>query len=88
MSGNIGRAVMKTSAIASEYQVIEAPAVVFNSQYELDDDYKAGNLDKSCVVVVRFQGPKAIGMPELHKLITPLGVLQDRRYKIALLTDG
>ena len=88
MSGNIGRAVMKTSAIAPEHQIIEAPAVVFNSQYDLDDDYKAGKLDKDCVVVVRYQGPKAIGMPELHKLITPLGVLQDRGYKVALLTDG
>lgn len=88
MSGNIGRAVMKTSAIAPEHQIIEASAVVFNSQYDLDDDYKAGKLDKNCVVVVRYQGPKAIGMPELHKLITPLGVLQDRGYKVALLTDG
>ena len=88
MSGNIGRAVMKTSAIAPEHQIIEAPAVVFNSQYDLDDEYKAGKLDKDCVVVVRYQGPKAIGMPELHKLITPLGVLQDRGYKVALLTDG
>ena len=88
MSGNIGRAVMKTSAIAPEHQSIEAPAVVFNSQYDLDDEYKAGKLDKDCVVVVRYQGPKAIGMPELHKLITPLGVLQDRGYKVALLTDG
>ena len=88
MSGNIGRAVMKTSAIAPEHQIIEAPAVVFNSQYDLDDEYKVGKLDKDCVVVVRYQGPKAIGMPELHKLITPLGVLQDRGYKVALLTDG
>ena len=88
MSGNIGRAVMKTSAIAPEHQIIEAPTVVFNSQYDLDDEYKAGKLDKDCVVVVRYQGPKAIGMPELHKLITPLGVLQDRGYKVALLTDG
>ncbi|RKS85822.1 6-phosphogluconate dehydratase [Orbus hercynius] len=88
MSGNLGRAVMKTSAIEADHQVIEAPAVVFNSQYDLDADFKAGKLDKNCVVVVRFQGPNAIGMPELHKLITPLGVLQDRGYKVALLTDG
>ncbi|PXV96755.1 6-phosphogluconate dehydratase [Gilliamella apicola] len=88
MSGNIGRAVMKTSAIAPEHQIIEAPTVVFNSQYDLDDEYKAGKLDKDCVVVVRYQGPKAIGMPELHKLITPLGVLLDRGYKVALLIDG
>ncbi|WP_392552430.1 phosphogluconate dehydratase [Orbus wheelerorum] len=88
MSGNLGRAVMKTSAIEPDHQIIEAPAVVFNSQYDLDADFKAGKLDKNCVVVVRYQGPKAIGMPELHKLITPLGVLQDRGYKVALLTDG
>lgn len=88
MSGNLGRAVMKTSAIALEHQIIEAPAVIFNSQYDLEAEYKAGKLDKDCVVVVRYQGPKAIGMPELHKLITPLGVLQDRGYKVALLTDG
>ncbi|QIQ22207.1 phosphogluconate dehydratase [Zophobihabitans entericus] len=88
MKGNLGRAVMKTSAVSSEHQIIEAPAVIFNSQYDLDAQFKAGKLDKDCVVVVRFQGPKAIGMPELHKLITPLGVLQDRGYKVALLTDG
>ncbi|XKM13387.1 phosphogluconate dehydratase [Orbaceae bacterium ac157xtp] len=88
MSGNLGRAVMKTSAIEPAHQIIEAPAVIFESQYDLEAEFKAGNLNKDCVVVVRFQGPKAIGMPELHKLITPLGVLQDRGYKVALLTDG
>lgn len=88
MSGNLGRAVMKTSAIAPEHQIIEAPAVIFNNQYDLEAEFQAGKLDKDCIVVVRFQGPKAIGMPELHKLITPLGVLQDRGYKVALLTDG
>lgn len=88
MAGNLGRAVMKTSAITTEHQIIEAPAVVFNSQYELDAEFKANKLNKNCVVVVRFQGPNAIGMPELHKLITPLGVLQDRGYQVALLTDG
>lgn len=88
MAGNLGRAVMKTSAITTEHQIIEAPAVVFNSQYELDAEFKADKLNKNCVVVVRFQGPNAIGMPELHKLITPLGVLQDRGYQVALLTDG
>lgn len=88
MSGNLGRAVMKTSAIELEHQVIEAPAVVFESQYDLDKEFKAGHLNKDCVVVVRYQGPQAIGMPELHKLITPLGILQDRGYKVALLTDG
>ncbi|WP_294954245.1 phosphogluconate dehydratase [uncultured Gilliamella sp.] len=88
LSGNLGRAIMKTSAVAAEHQIIEAPAVIFNSQYDLDAQYKAGKLNKDCVVVVRYQGPKAIGMPELHKLITPLGVLQDRGYKVALVTDG
>ncbi|WP_392558566.1 phosphogluconate dehydratase [Orbus mooreae] len=88
MSGNLGRAVMKTSAIEPAHQIIKAPAVVFNSQYDLEAQFKAGKLDKDCIVVVRFQGPRAIGMPELHKLITPLGVLQDRGYKVALLTDG
>ena len=73
LSGNLGRAVMKTSAVPVENQVIEAPA---------------GLLDKDCVVVVRHQGPKANGMPELHKLMPPLGVLLDRRFKIALVTDG
>lgn len=88
MSGNLGRAIMKTSAVDKDHQVIEAPAVIFNSQYDLEAEFKAGNLDKDCVVVVRYQGPQAIGMPELHKLITPLGILQDRGFKVALLTDG
>lgn len=88
MSGNIGRAIMKTSAIQPEHQIIEAPAIVFNSQYDLEAEFKKGNLNKDCIVVVRYQGPRAIGMPELHKLITPLGILQDRGFKVALLTDG
>ena len=68
--------------------MITAPAVVFSSQHELDRAFQAGELDRDCVVVVRFQGPKAIGMPELHKLTPPLGVLQKRGYKVALVTDG
>lgn len=88
MTGNLGRAIMKTSALEAEHLIIEAPAVIFNSQYDLDADFKAGKLDKNCIVVVRYQGPQAIGMPELHKLITPLGILQDRGFKVALLTDG
>lgn len=88
ISGNLGRAIMKTSAVPDEYQVIEAPAVVFESQYDIDDAFKKGLLDKDCVVVVRFQGPRALGMPELHKLMPPLGVLLDRGYKVALVTDG
>ena len=68
--------------------VIEAPAVVFESQHDVLPAFEAGLLDKDCVVVVRHQGPKANGMPELHKLMPPLGVLLDRRFKIALVTDG
>ncbi len=88
MSGNLGRAVMKTSAVPVENQVIEAPAVVFESQHDVLPAFEAGLLDKDCVVVVRHQGPKANGMPELHKLMPPLGVLLDRCFKIALVTDG
>ncbi len=88
LSGNLGRAVMKTSAVPVENQVIEAPAVVFESQHDVLPAFEAGLLDKDCVVVVRHQGPKANGMPELHKLMPPLGVLLDRRFKIALVTDG
>lgn len=88
LSGNLGRAVMKTSAIPEGTETITAPAVVFSSQHELDRAFQAGELDKDCIVVVRFQGPKAIGMPELHKLTPPLGVLQKRGYKVALVTDG
>lgn len=88
LTGNIGRAVIKVSAVKPERHVIEAPAVVFHDQEELQAAFKAGKLDKDFVAVVRFQGPKANGMPELHRLTTPLGILQDRGHKVALLTDG
>lgn len=88
LSGNLGRAVMKTSAVPLENQVIEAPAVIFESQHDVLPAFEAGKLDRDCVVVVRHQGPKANGMPELHKLMPPLGVLLDRGFKIALVTDG
>lgn len=88
LAGNIGRAVMKTSALREGSELIKAPAVVFTSQHQLDAAFQAGELDKDCIVVVRFQGPKACGMPELHKLTPPLGVLQDRGHKVALVTDG
>ncbi|WP_213994868.1 phosphogluconate dehydratase [Arsukibacterium sp.] len=88
LSGNIGRAILKTSALRDGTEVIKAPAVVFHSQHELDAAFKAGELNKDCIVVVRFQGPKACGMPELHKLTPPLGVLQDKGFKVALVTDG
>lgn len=88
LSGNLGRAVIKTSALRNPHCQLKAPAVVFEDQYELDAAFKAGELDKDCIVVVRFQGPAAIGMPELHRLTPPLGVLQDRGYNVALVTDG
>ena len=86
--GNLGTGVVKISAVAKEHRIIEAPAVIFESQHDLQAAFKAGDLDKDCIVVVRFQGPKANGMPELHKLTPPLGVLQDRGHKVALVTDG
>ena len=88
LSGNLGRAVIKVSAVKPEHRVIEAPVVVFEDQSELQDAFKAGKLEKDFVAVVRFQGPKANGMPELHKLTPPLGVLQDKGFKVALVTDG
>ncbi|MGM0482186.1 MAG: phosphogluconate dehydratase [Pseudomonadota bacterium] len=88
LTGNLGRAVIKTSSLPEGSQAVKAPAVVFTSQHQLEASFKAGALDKDCVVVVRFQGPKAIGMPELHKLTPPLSVLQQRGYNVALVTDG
>lgn len=88
LSGNIGRGVIKVSAVAPEHQVIEAPAIVLDDQDKLEGMFKAGQLNKDCVVVVRHQGPKALGMPELHKLTPFLGILQDKGYKVALVTDG
>lgn len=88
LCGNLGRAVMKTSALKEPHCKIKAPAVVFEDQFELHAAFKAGELDKDCVVVVRFQGPSAIGMPELHSLTPPLAVLQDRGFHVALVTDG
>lgn len=88
LSGNLGRAVMKTSAVPADNQIIEAPAVVFESQHDIVPAFEAGKLNRDCVVVVRFQGPQANGMPELHKLMPPLGVLMDRGFRVALVTDG
>ncbi|WP_127089961.1 phosphogluconate dehydratase [Aquabacter cavernae] len=88
MGGNLGRAVVKSSAVAPERHVIVAPARVFNSQEEVQAAFKAKELDGDFICVVRFQGPAANGMPELHKLMPPLGVLQDRGQKVALVTDG
>jgi phosphogluconate dehydratase len=88
LNGNLGRGVMKVSAVAAERQSIEAPAAVFRDQAEVRDAFRAGRLDRDAVVVVRFQGPKANGMPELHALTPILAVLQDRGHKVALVTDG
>ena len=88
LEGNLGRSVIKVSALKSDQLHIKAPAVVFDSQDALLDRFKAGELEKDFVAVVRFQGPQANGMPELHKLTPTLGVLQDRGFKVALVTDG
>jgi len=88
LDGNLGRAVIKISAVKPEHQVIEAPAIVFHSQEELAAAFSAGSLDRDFVAVIRFQGPRANGMPELHRLTPTLGLLQDRGHKVALLTDG
>ncbi len=88
VQGNLGRATFKTSAVEPDRYTIEAPARVFESQEAVQAAFKAGELDRDVVVVVRFQGPRANGMPELHKLTPPLGVLQDKGFKVALVTDG
>ena len=88
LAGNVGKAVIKISAVKPERRVIEAPAIVFHDQQELQTAFKAGELNRDFIAVVRFQGPKSNGMPELHRLTPPLGVLQDRGYKVALVTDG
>ncbi|MFA7826560.1 phosphogluconate dehydratase [Aeromonas dhakensis] len=88
LSGNLGRAVVKVSAVAPEYRVIEAPARVFSSQHAVEAAYKVGDLNQDAVIVVRHNGPAANGMPELHKLMPVLGNLQKAGHKVALVTDG
>ena len=88
VQGNLGRACVKVSAVKPEHRMVEAPARVFKDQASLQAAFQAGELDRDVVVVVRGQGPRATGMPELHKLTPPLGVLQDRGFKVALVTDG
>jgi phosphogluconate dehydratase len=88
VQGNLGRATFKTSAVDALRWTIEAPALVFHDQDDVVAAFKAGQLERDVVVVVRFQGPRANGMPELHKLTTPLAVLQERGFKVALVTDG
>jgi len=88
LDGNLGRAVIKVSAVKPEHRVIEAPARVFDDQQQVLDAFRAGRLDGDLVAVVRFQGPRANGMPELHKLTPELGVLLSRGQRVALVTDG
>ena len=88
LRGNLGKAVIKISAVKPERHIIEAPAMIFHDQKEMQDAFNDGKLNRDFVAVVRFQGPKANGMPELHKLTPALGVLQDRGFRVALLTDG
>ncbi|MEJ0010415.1 MAG: phosphogluconate dehydratase [Alphaproteobacteria bacterium] len=88
MQGNLGRAIFKTSAVRPEHRVVEAPARVFTSQQALQEAFKRGELGGDFVAVLAWQGPAAIGMPELHKLTPPLSVLQGLGQKVALLTDG
>ncbi len=88
LRGNLGRAVVKTSAVKPEHRLVRAPAVVVESQQALSDLFKQGALERDFVAVVRFQGPQANGMPELHKLTPILGILQDKGFKVALVTDG
>jgi phosphogluconate dehydratase len=88
LTGNLGRSVIKISAVPDDRHVVEAPARVFASQEELLAAFKAGELERDFVAVVRFQGPRANGMPELHKLTPPLAVLQGKGFKVALVTDG
>jgi len=88
MHGNLGRGVSKLSAVSEDHQIVEAPAVVFDDQTDFLAAFQRGELEKDFVAVIRFQGPRANGMPELHKLTPPLGVLQDKGFKVALVTDG
>ena len=88
LRGNLGHAVMKVSAVAAEHRSVEAPAAVFDDQHDFLAAYQRGELHRDLVAVIRYQGPSANGMPELHKLIPALGALQDRGHRVALVTDG
>ncbi len=88
LSGNLGRAVIKVSAVAPQHQIVEADALIFDSQQDVETAYKAGQLNRDAIVVVRFSGPAANGMPELHKLMPILGNVQKAGCKVALVTDG
>lgn len=88
MTGTLGRGVIKTSSVNEKHRIVEAPCVVFDSQEALTEAFQKGDLNKDFIAVVRFQGPSANGMPELHKMTPPLGVLLDKGFKVALITDG
>jgi phosphogluconate dehydratase len=88
LTGNLGRAVIKVSAVPEDRHIVEAPARVFETQDALLQAFQAGELERDFIAVVRFQGPRANGMPELHKLTPPLGVLQGKGFRVALVTDG
>ena len=88
LTGNLGRAVIKVSAVPADRHIVEAPAILFDTQEQLLAAFKDGELERDFIAIVRFQGPAACGMPELHKLTPPLGVLQGRGFKVALVTDG
>ncbi len=88
LTGNLGRSIIKVSAVKPQHRVIRAPAAIFDDQNQVMEAFKSGKLHRDVVVVVRGQGPRANGMPELHKLTPSLGVLQDLGYKVALVTDG
>ena len=88
IKGNLGRGVIKVSAVALEHQIVQGPAVVIDGQDQLQPLFESGSLNRDCIVVARYQGPKALGMPELHKLMPFLGTLQDKGFKVALVTDG
>lgn len=88
IKGNLGRGVIKVSAVALEHQIVQGPAVVIDGQDQLQPLFESGALNRDCIVVARYQGPKALGMPELHKLMPFLGTLQDKGFKVALVTDG
>jgi phosphogluconate dehydratase len=88
LTGNLGRSVIKVSAVSELHRIVEAPARVFEDQDQVSKAFKAGELDRDVVVVVRFQGPRANGMPELHSLTPALSVLQKRGFHVALVTDG
>lgn len=88
LTGNLGKAMTKISAVKPERHIVEAPAMVFHDQHEIIDAFTANKLNKDFIAVLRFQGPKACGMPELHKMVQPLGILLDRGFTVALITDG